>query len=65
MIPGFPVNCVQASPPCAQPFPSARYIWLTRRDKARQAISYFLAWRTEEWWRTEASLPSAESRPPR
>jgi len=31
-------------------FPGARYIWLTRRDKARQAISYLLAASTDEWW---------------
>jgi LPS sulfotransferase NodH len=32
-------------------FPRARYIWLTRDDKARQAISLYLAARTEQWWR--------------
>ena len=31
-------------------FPDARYIWLRRRDKVRQAISLALASRTNEWW---------------
>ncbi len=31
-------------------FPNAKYIWLTRRDKVRQAISFVLASRTNEWW---------------
>jgi len=36
-------------------FPGARYIWLTRRDKARQAISYLLAASTNEWWAIEGA----------
>jgi LPS sulfotransferase NodH len=36
-------------------FPQARYIWLTRRDKARQAVSFFLASSTDEWWRIEGA----------
>jgi LPS sulfotransferase NodH len=31
-------------------FPNLRYLWLTRRDKARQAISYLLATKTGDWW---------------
>ncbi|MBV8279471.1 MAG: sulfotransferase [Verrucomicrobia bacterium] len=31
-------------------FPNLKYLWLTRRDKARQAISYLLAKKTGEWW---------------
>ena len=30
----------------ARLYPNAKYIWLTRQDKARQAISFFLAART-------------------
>ncbi len=30
--------------------PSPAYVYLTRRDKARQAISMFRAMRTEQWW---------------
>jgi LPS sulfotransferase NodH len=40
-------------------FPEARYIWLKRKDKTRQAISLLLANQTGEWWR----LPEVE-RPP-
>jgi LPS sulfotransferase NodH len=31
-------------------FPGAKYVWLKRRDKARQAISLYLASQTEQWW---------------
>lgn len=31
----------------------AKWIYLTRQDKARQAISYVLARATHEWWRTK------------
>jgi LPS sulfotransferase NodH len=34
----------------ASAFPNIRYIWLTRRDKARQALSHQLASTTGEWW---------------
>jgi LPS sulfotransferase NodH len=32
-------------------FPNPRYIWLTRRDKVRQAISWWRARETEQWHR--------------
>jgi LPS sulfotransferase NodH len=38
-------------------FPRARYLWLTRRDKRRQAISYLLASSTAEWWTIEGATP--------
>lgn len=31
-------------------FPGMRYVWLTRRDKARQALSYYRACKTNRWW---------------
>jgi LPS sulfotransferase NodH len=31
-------------------FPNIKYLWLIRRDKARQAISYQLACNTDDWW---------------
>jgi len=36
-------------------FSNIKYLWLTRRDKARQAISYQLARLTGEWWTIEGS----------
>ena len=30
--------------------PGAKYIWLKRHDKLRQAISLYLASQTNEWW---------------
>jgi LPS sulfotransferase NodH len=39
-------------------FPRARYIWLTRRDKVRQAISYLLASSTDNWWTIEGAKPN-------
>jgi trehalose 2-sulfotransferase len=34
-------------------FPGARFIWLTRQDKARQAISLYLAARSGQWWQLD------------
>lgn len=31
-------------------FPNAKFLWLTRRDKARQAISLQIASSRQEWW---------------
>jgi LPS sulfotransferase NodH len=31
-------------------YPNAQYIWLTRLDKIRQAISFLLAFDTDQWW---------------
>jgi LPS sulfotransferase NodH len=31
-------------------FPNLKYLWLTRRDKARQAISFLVATKTGDWW---------------
>jgi LPS sulfotransferase NodH len=36
-------------------FPDLRYIWLTRRDKVRQGISYYLAMETGIWRSTDAA----------
>jgi LPS sulfotransferase NodH len=38
-------------------FPKARYLWLKRRNKMRQAISLFIASRTGEWWKIEGAAP--------
>jgi trehalose 2-sulfotransferase len=38
-------------------FPKARYLWLRRRDQARQAISFFIASRSDEWWVIEGAAP--------
>lgn len=32
-------------------FPGAEYIWLRRRDRKRQAVSYAKAGQSNEWWR--------------
>lgn len=49
---GLPVNDLFSAA-----FPDARYIWLTRRDKARQAISYHRACQTNEWWVLNDAAP--------
>ncbi|MGB8420717.1 Stf0 family sulfotransferase [Paraburkholderia sp.] len=38
-------------------FPGAKYIWLRRRDKVRQAISLSMAFSTGEWWVIPGVLP--------
>jgi LPS sulfotransferase NodH len=40
--------------------PKVRLLWLTREDKSRQAISYFLAARTNEWWRLRGTERSSQ-----
>jgi LPS sulfotransferase NodH len=42
----------------AKTFPNARHLWLTRRDKARQAISLHIASSTREWWAVDGSAPN-------
>ncbi len=44
--------CLELTPSqvLMQLFPEARYIWLRRRDKVRQAISLSIASSTNEWW---------------
>jgi LPS sulfotransferase NodH len=39
-------------------FPNAKYLWLTRRDKVRQAISLQLAYSTNNWWVIEGTTPN-------
>jgi trehalose 2-sulfotransferase len=42
--------------------PGARYLYLFRREKARQAISMFRAVRTDQWWElADAATPDGES----
>jgi LPS sulfotransferase NodH len=43
----------------AAAFADPKYVWLTRRDKARQAISYYRACQSQEWWQIDGI-----SRPP-
>ena len=31
-------------------FPGLHYVWLTRRDKVRQAVSWLIAFQTNVWW---------------
>jgi LPS sulfotransferase NodH len=46
----------------ARLFPNARYLWLTRRDKARQAISFLLAADTDQWWNIDGVRPEHAAR---
>ncbi len=39
-----------ASQTMAKVFPNIKYLWLERRDKVRQAISFRIALATDEWW---------------
>ena len=36
-------------------FPHLRYVWLRRRDKVRQAISYYRAHKTQAWWSVDGA----------
>jgi LPS sulfotransferase NodH len=48
-----PDRRAEVSIPClvAEQFANLRYVWLTRRDKVRQAVSYFRASKTGQWWK--------------
>ncbi|HTV91513.1 MAG TPA: Stf0 family sulfotransferase [Verrucomicrobiae bacterium] len=45
-------------------FPNLRYVWLTRRDKERQAISYHRAHATNRWWSIPNEIAASEAEPP-
>jgi LPS sulfotransferase NodH len=47
-------------------FPGLRYVFLTRRDKVRQAVSYDRAIKTGVWWliRQDQTLPAQPTVPP-
>lgn len=38
-------------------FPEIKHVWLTRRDKVRQAVSYHKACQTDAWWQKEGLQP--------
>jgi LPS sulfotransferase NodH len=42
-------------------YPGARYVWLTRRDKVRQAVSFLQAASTDVWWTFDR--PRNDTRP--
>ena len=51
----------------AKLLPRARFIWLSRRDKVRQAVSLLLAIRTGRWWSIDGvrpEFPLGDSREP-
>jgi LPS sulfotransferase NodH len=39
-------------------FPNAKYIWLRRRNKVQQAISFLVACSTDAWWNFNGAAPS-------
>jgi LPS sulfotransferase NodH len=40
-------------------FPDLRYVFLTRRDKIRQAVSFYRAIETNIWWKVRAEAPAS------
>ncbi len=45
-------------------FPELRYVFITRRDKVRQAISFHKAIRTGTWWSIRANADGSREAPP-
>jgi len=45
-------------------FANLRYVWLTRRNKARQALSYYRASVTGQWWDIPGVDPESSLSPP-
>ncbi len=41
-------------------FPNLKYIWLTRTNKLRQAVSYLRAWQSQSWATNQEPLRSPE-----
>ncbi|MCB0208253.1 MAG: sulfotransferase [Anaerolineae bacterium] len=48
-LPAYQTNTHTTSELLARVFPNLKYIWLTRRDKVRQAVSYAKAIQTDVW----------------
>jgi LPS sulfotransferase NodH len=50
----------------AEAFGDVRHIWITRRDKVRQAVSYLIATQSNMWWDAhEAPAPAGTPTPER
>ncbi|CAM4009551.1 Stf0 family sulfotransferase [Smaragdicoccus niigatensis] len=60
---GLPESWENSKATLKRAFPTCRYIWLTRRDKARQAISLALAGQTDRWWNFIGPQPAQLARP--
>lgn len=48
----------------ARLLPNLRYVWLTRRDKVRQAVSYARALQTKDWWEIDGPIDKTTCIPP-
>jgi LPS sulfotransferase NodH len=59
----FHVAAGEPSAVLAAAFPNLRYVWLTRRDKVRQGISYYRALETRIWRSTDGSSGPATDPP--
>lgn len=44
-------------------FPNLKFIWITRRNKVRQAVSWWKAVQTNEWGRRQGNSPRAGQEP--
>lgn len=61
-LPGY--KAVATPDALAQLLPNLRYIWLTRQDKVRQAISYAQALQTKAWWKIDGPIDKTTCIPP-
>ena len=50
-----PSQSLSGAAQLARAFPNVRYVWLTRSDKARQAISLHIANATGRWWQIDGA----------
>lgn len=53
--PGMPLKSI-----LDELFPNLHHIWLTRRNKVRQAVSWWMATQTEQWTSVQAAAPARE-----
>ena len=56
-LPGMEVKSQVSGDLLKSAFPNLHYIWLTRNDRVRQAISYWKALQTDVWCQTTEELP--------
>ena len=61
-LPGY--EAIPTPDALARLFPNLRYIWLTRQDKVRQAVSYSRALQTKAWWEIDGLIDKTTCIPP-
>jgi len=62
-LPGYRERDMSVSEMMPRIFPNLHYIWITRRNKVRQAVSWWKAIQSDVWVWTGDNLPTVEKEP--